>query len=99
MKKKSVKLFITWGVSLFILVCIYMALMLRQMTGLGFQQWTVGLYVFTMVYSIYMMLRVRMRAKAERVIWLAIVSKALLIAYSAFTALWALIFGLSRLLA
>jgi uncharacterized membrane protein len=99
MKKKSVKLFILWGVSSFILVCVYMALMMSQSFGLQLQPWIVGLYLFFMVYSIYMMLLVRKHAKAERVLWLTIVSKALLISYAAFLALWVLIFGLVRLLA
>jgi hypothetical protein len=98
MKKQSITLFIVWGVSASILTCIYLALMMLQTTGFPFQQWSLAIYLFTMLYSICMMLQVRKRAKTELIIWLAIVSKALLIAYTAFTALWAVIFGLSQLL-
>lgn len=96
MKKKSVILFILWAVATFVLTSIYLALMFfrhPQMPDVG---WILSLCIAGMTFA--MMSLIRINAKAEKITWLAVVSKVLLIVYSALGAAGVLMFILSRLL-
>lgn len=94
--KKSVFLFILWAAAAFILTCIHLVLM---MNGHAARNPMIGwiLLLCTAVMTLAMMRLIRVNAKAEKVTWLAIVSKVLLIFYSITAALGVLIFILSRL--
>lgn len=96
MKKNSVILFILWAVAVSVLTFVYLALM---MNGYSVQSPDIGWILSFCVsgVTIAMMWLIRINAKAEKLTWLAIVSKILLIFYSVCTALGVLIFFLSRL--
>lgn len=97
MKKKSVLLFVLWAVAATILTCIYLALMMNVHTP---QVPMIGwiLFLCTGVLSLSMMSLIRTNAKAERITWLAVVSKVLMIFYSIISTVGLLMLFLSTLL-
>lgn len=94
--KKSILLFILWAAAAFMLTGIYLALM---MTGHAVRNPMIGgiLFLCVAVMTLPMMALIRVNAKAEKITWLAIVSKILLIFYSISGAMGVLMFILSRL--
>lgn len=97
MKRRSIVLFVTWAISVFVLTGVYLALMMNIHNPLPpVIVWI--LFLFTGVFTLGMMFAIRIKATAEKVTWLAVVSKVLLISYSAWSTLGLLIFFLSRLL-
>ena len=78
MRKKSLLLFILWVVAVFVMTCICMVLL--RFPGTSTVGWI--LFLRTAVVTLAIMSMIRTNAKAEQIIWLAVVSKVLLIVYS-----------------
>lgn len=98
MKKKSVILFALWAVSTAVLTCIYLMLMLFDRDSqFEIMRWII--YLCTAGLALGTMPVIRTQAKAERIPWLFVLSKVLLIAHSIWGAGGLVFFLLSRLLA
>lgn len=95
--KKSILIFILWGVTTVILTGVYLALaMFQANTRFEITGWII--YLCVAVLTLATMPIIRTQAKAEQVTWLAVVSKVLIIVYSVWGAVGLLLFVLSRII-
>lgn len=96
--KKSILLFILWAAAVTVLTGIYLALMMNfHANQIATVCWILTLC--TVLLTLAMMFPIRIHAKTERVVWLAVISKVLLIMYSVWGALGLVFFLIIRLMA
>ena len=95
--KKSILIFILWGVTTVILTGVYLALaMFQANTQFEITGWII--YLCVAVLTLATMPIIRTQAKAEQVTWLAVVSKVLMIVCCVWGAVGLLLFVLSKII-